>query len=233
MDPAKKKDIIQLLRIFKEKKWHIYTEPYKLNIIGVRNKNVNPKTFDDSLYVFWKDAKDDWNFRGYPITTDPSEHYLKTPMEGSGGGTAILKEGQYVNAYKIGLHRGEYPALVQQAPVTVYRDYDRNAFLFLGDKNTATGQFGINIHRAKASGTTDKIDLYSAGCQVFADANNFNEFLALAEKHRSMYGNDFTYTLIDEWIRQQHEVKATILVLSAVSVFFGAGYFLYKKFFSK
>lgn len=233
MDPAKKKDIVQLLKILKEKKWHVYTDAYKLNIVGVRNKNVNPKKFDDALFVFWKDAENKWNFRGYAITSDPSVHYLRTPMPGSGGGTAILKEGQYVDAYKIGLHRGEYPALVQQAPVTVYRDYDRNALLLLRDKLTSTGQFGINIHRAKAQGTTDQIDLWSAGCQVFADAEDFKEFLSLLEKQRSLYGNSFTYTLIDEWIRQQHETRNTILGLSLVSIFFGTGYFLYKKFIAK
>ncbi len=33
-------------------------------------------------------------------------------------GTAMLKEGQYIDAYKQGLHKGQYTALVQDKPVT-------------------------------------------------------------------------------------------------------------------
>jgi hypothetical protein len=45
-------------------------------------------------------------------------------------------------------------------------------------------------------GTTKTIDKYSAGCQVFANANDFSVFLQLAERHKTLYGNSFTYTLL-------------------------------------
>ncbi len=97
----------------------------------------------------------------------------------------------------MGLHHGEYMALVQIRPVTVYRDYDRTSYISLKDASTQTGMFGINIHHAKSKGTTNYIDNYSAGCQVFANAEDFAEFITLCEKHRSLYGNEFTYTLVD------------------------------------
>lgn len=37
---------------------------------------------------------------------------------------------------------------------------------------------------------------WSAGCQVIANPTNFAKLIALAEKHRGLYGNTFTYTLL-------------------------------------
>ena len=69
--------------------------------------------------------------------------------------------------------------------------------LFMNGKEE-TGLFGINIHRASQTGTTTYVDKYSAGCQVFSNADDFNVFMQLCDRHRQYYGNDFTYTLIDE-----------------------------------
>jgi hypothetical protein len=98
----------------------------------------------------------------------------------------------------MGMHRGKYLALVQKRPVTVMRDYDRNATLDFLNGKLDTGLFGINIHRASENGTTKTVDQYSAGCQVFANVTEFILFLSLCEKHKSLNCNDFTYTLIDE-----------------------------------
>ena len=98
----------------------------------------------------------------------------------------------------MGMHRGKYLALVQKRPVTVMRDYDRNATLDFWNGKEDIGMFGINIHRASENGTTKTVDQYSAGCQVFANAAEFMLFLHLCERHKGLYGNEFTYTLIDE-----------------------------------
>ena len=110
-------------------------------------------------------------------------------------GTAMLKEGQYIDAYKQGLHKGQYTALVQDKPVTTYRDYDRNAVFDFGQKET-TGNYGINIHKAGAD--SQNVDKWSAGCQVFQKSEDFQEFMQLTDKHKSNYGNKYTYTLLDE-----------------------------------
>jgi hypothetical protein len=47
-------------------------------------------------------------------------------------------------------------------------------------------------------GTTKFIDKYSAGCQVFANAADFGTFMALCQKHSQLYGNRFSYTLLNE-----------------------------------
>ena len=184
------------LRFFKKKSYVINEKPFQINIVGLRNESTTPNKFDDKICVFWKGDGGIWAGKSFNVTTDPGTYWLKNPM--SPQGTAILKEGQYIDAYKIGMHRGAYKALTQQKPVTVIRDYQRDAILDFNNGKEETGLFGINIHRASAVGTTKVIDKYSAGCQVFENADDFATFLELAEKSEALYGNNFTYTLIDE-----------------------------------
>ena len=118
-------------------------------------------------------------------------------------------------------------ALVQRKPVTVIRDYDRNAKLdFLNGKKT-TGLFGINIHRASKTGTTRTVDKYSAGCQVFENADAFQEFLKLCDRHRQLYGNQFTYTLIDFRAVKRETIRRTAYGIGTLGLI-AAGYFSFK-----
>lgn len=179
-----------------EKGYRTFSRPFEMNIVGIRADSTTPNAFDDSLNIFFKTAEGKWQIYQFPATTDPGTYWLKNPLNPQG--TAILKHGQYLNSHKIGLHRGKYTALVQQRSVTVIRDYDRNAALDFMNGREATGLFGINIHHASVNGTTKTVDRYSAGCQVFANINNFNLFMQMAERHKAHYGNNFTYTLIDQ-----------------------------------
>lgn len=185
----------RLKAILKDHGYVLYTAPYQLNIVGLRSKSIVPNLFDDEIHVFYTRPDGQWNYHIYPATTDPGTYWLNNPSYEAG--TAILAQGQYVDAYAIGLHKGLYEALVQVQPVTVIRDYDRDAYLDFYNGTKQTGNFGINIHRAESQGTTKLINKYSAGCQVFQDADDFAEFLSLAETHRKLYGNRFTYTLVD------------------------------------
>ena len=106
-------------------------------------------------------------------------------------GTAIMKEGQYRGAYKIGKHRGKYDALVQTGGrVTVWRDNNRDSTLDMADPSE--GYFGINIHKAGAFSAN--VDKWSAGCQVFANTDDFNEFMSICRKQP---WPKFSYTLIE------------------------------------
>lgn len=187
--------IQQIISILKHKGYKLYNNPYQLNIVGIRSNSTNANRFDDMLFVFFKDERLRWNYAKYNITTDPGTYWLEHPMQVNG--TAILKEGQYVDAYSLGLHKGQYKALIQAKPLTVLRDYDRNALLDFLNGQEQTGYFGIDIHRANVTGTTTSVDKWSAGCQVFQNAEDFAQFMALCEKHKSYYGNHFAYTLID------------------------------------
>lgn len=181
------------MKALKDKDYVIYDQPFQLNIVGVRNAESQPNKFDDQLYVFYKDENWNWVLKEYPITTDTGTFWLLNPM--SNLGTAMLKEGQYIDAYKQGLHKGQYTALVQDKPVTTYRDYDRNAVFDFGQRET-TGNYAINIHKAGAD--SQSVDKWSAGCQVFQKSEDFQEFMQLTDKHKANFGNKFTYTLLDE-----------------------------------
>lgn len=185
-----------VLRILKSRKYKVYTKPYQLNIVGIRSTSTVSNRFDDWLLVFYKNPKLGWNYFAFAITTDPGTYWLKNPLNVDG--TAILKEGQYVDAYRLGQHRGLYKALVQSQPVTVIRDYDRNAYLDFFNGSEHTGYFGINIHRASSSGDSSLVNKWSAGCQVFKNAEDFAKFITLCERHSNHFGNKFTYTLIDQ-----------------------------------
>lgn len=181
------------MKALKDKDYVIYDQPFQLNIVGVRNAQSQPNKFDDQLYVFYKDENWNWVLKEYPITTDTGTFWLLNPM--SSLGTAMLKEGQYIDTYKQGLHKGQYTALVQDKPVTTYRDYDRNAVFDLGQRET-TGNYGINIHKAGAD--SQDVNKWSAGCQVFQKSADFQEFMQLTDKHKANFGNKYTYTLLDE-----------------------------------
>lgn len=182
------------------------TKPFNLNQVGIRNL-TDPKanTFDDTMTVFWK-YNGSWTLRVFPCTTDPGNYWLQNPENIHG--TAIVKEGHYKDLWHIGMHQGKYKALVQQNPVTVIRDSNRDAVL---DFNSVqeTGIFGINCHRANENGQSISNDKWSAGCQVLQNRqiNNpdnqsvkvfeFDYFMYLCQKKvDNGNGNGFSYSLI-------------------------------------
>lgn len=201
MEKLLKNEINTLLRVLKDKNYVVYDTPYKLNIVGVRSSSVIPNKFDDAIYVFWKlplvvPNGGTWEGRKYPATTDTGTYWLKYPKMASG--SALLKEGQYIDTWRKGIHgeKTPYPALVQAKPVTVFRDYNKDNVLDFNGKQE-TGLFGINIHRASAVNVLNAVDQYSAGCQVFQDPNDFKDFMALVDRDKDANGNSFSYTLID------------------------------------
>ena len=213
--------INRILSMMRSRNYLIYKEPYKLNIIGVRNANTNPLNFDDTLYVIWKNDKGVWKGKEYIITTDPSTRYLKRPINKLGA--AIIPHGQYLDTWSIRKHRSKYYALGQRhdKPFCVYRDYDRTDILsFDVDTQSCDQSYGMNIHKAKSGGAddgegnTEKIGAYSAGCQVFQNSYCFEEFMDMAYKHKDLYGNSFTYTLFDFSLARKFKIKRTIYTTS-------------------
>ena len=166
---------------------------YNLNLVGIRSDNPEPNTFDDVMWVFWK-WQGTWHYRKYRITTDPGLTYLLNPIHPAG--TAILKPGQYRQSFRLGKHKGVYDALVQARPVTVIRDNNRDGILNVQSSREQTGFFGINIHRATLQGESRYVNNWSAGCQVFANAVEYDEFIRICKLARVEWGEGFTYTLI-------------------------------------
>ncbi len=173
----------------------LYTQPFELNIIGIRTAGGRSNCFDDNITVMYIREDMTWEMKTFKATTDPGTSWLRDPMNPAG--TAILKPGQYIGCYQLGMHRRKYRALIQKLPVTIWRDNNRDDFADYNLKKQETGLFGINIHKAADKGVTKYIDKYSAGCQVLANVDDFNTLIQLAERHRKLYGNRFTYTLLN------------------------------------
>lgn len=207
-------------QILKSKGYRLFEKPYELNIVAYRSKYVRSNRFDDEIHVFYKNELGQWVYHVFQATTDPGQYWLDNPMHPQG--TAFLKKGQYVDAYAIGLHRGIYEAVVQVEDVTVIRDYDRKGVFNLFESGSPdTGKFGINIHRARKSGSVKVIDNFSAGCLVFSDASDYDFFMKLAKVHRSLYENRFTLTLVDfrDERRRSLSIAAwTSMIASSVAV---------------
>jgi len=158
------------------------------HIVGVRSNANKPNEFDDLIGLV-SNAKVAW----YTGTTNPGTHWLKNLMNPKG--TALLKPGQYINSWKLGLHRNQYRALVQCKPITVFRDKDKDA---IAEETaiTDTGLFGINIHRANSNAVSKFIDKWSAGCQVLNNPADFNKLIDACIASRL---SQFTYTLLKEF----------------------------------
>lgn len=206
--------IEQLKNALSRRGYRILSRPFELNIVGVR-ANINvPNAFDDTIYVFFSTGSG-WQLLNYPATTDPGMQYLKQPINNAG--TAILKPGQYLDCYATGLHRGLYSALIQQKPVTVIRDFNKDGKLDFQSGTEQTGMFGINIHRAESAGTAKFVAGHSAGCQVFANAADFSAFMQLCIRHKKLYGNKFTYTLLEQSAISDEQIKSVHLPLEEVA----------------
>ncbi|MCB0823540.1 MAG: hypothetical protein KDC09_12635 [Bacteroidales bacterium] len=181
-----------------------------LNIWGIRSIDRSSNTFNDKICAFWKNIDtDEWRLIQFDATTDPGLYWRNNPMNQLG--TAILKPGQYEGCWKIGKHKG-YEALVQDKPVVVHRDNNRDNILDIENPNVDihAGVFGINIHRANSNGKSVQVDRWSAGCQVLQNRRrnhtlygvefqyDWDFFMYLVKYSASFYNEYFTYTLIDE-----------------------------------
>ena len=171
---------------------------YNLNIVGVRNSATGDEVtnkFDDKITLSYK-VDGEWEFYSFDATTDPGRYWVENIMRVEG--VACLKPGQY-KSYKIDKHRKSYDALCQRiSEVTVYRDSNKDGCYDLDDDNTQTGYFGINIHRAtsREGKKSTQVDKWSAGCQVIASNDDWEEFIFACYKAEAIWGNSFTYTLI-------------------------------------
>lgn len=186
-------DVDDYLKIAEILKYKVFTSGlFNLNIVGWRNSRATDNRFEDWIAVYRKSHGDRWTQDFWPATTRPGVPHLLKPLVSKG--TAIVYPGQYLESHKLGFYKG-YKALLQHKPIKVYRDNDRDAALDYETSTVETGQFGIHIHKA---GVLSKlVGLWSAGCQVFANYLDFEEFISLCEQSAEIWGNRFSYTLIE------------------------------------
>lgn len=127
---------------------------YPIVVVGIRayylsmgKANANDRDiYDDAIFIDTPNL-----FKSFNANTDPTR-YLKGTGFGATKGMASLNEGLW-QAHQFGIHKGEYPALIQTGgKVTVTRDGD--------PPYQDTGFFGINIHKGGWTITS------SEGCQT-------------------------------------------------------------------
>ena len=187
----------QIIRAYDKKGYKMSqndSRQYNLNILGVRSNDPAPNLFNDMIFWLYKYCGG-WAMKQAPCTTDPGLYYLENPCNVNG--TAILKPGQYPGVWEIGLHNGQYEALVQKGVFTIIRDFNRDGKLDYNSGRQESGSnFKINCHHAGTDSA--RVDKWSAGCQVFKRLADFEAFMADCRKARDIWGNSFTYTLLEE-----------------------------------
>ena len=190
-------ELPQILQRVQREGYKVFTRgSYNLNIIGVRTASRDAGVFDDKLHCVFKDEFGNWIDFQFQITTDAGLYYLHNPMRVTG--TAILVAGQYRSAYKLGLHRGKYDALVQRGKVKIYRDRNKDDVLDHDPESVDEGYYGINIHRASSTRESTNVGKWSAGCQVFSDPKEYAIFIAIIKRAVDKWGDTFTYTLLED-----------------------------------
>lgn len=189
----------KLISAMERKGYAVFKNEYDLNIVGVRSKDLQANTFNDWICAFHlRKSSDVWAFYALQGTTDPGEYWRTNPENVKGVGAVV--PGQYRGLWQRGLHQGKYKALVQVAPVSVYRDANKNSTLELDPAKVEKGVFGINLHRAKLeAGASTRVDKWSAGCQVLAANEDLDLVLRLVElQEQTGGGKTVTYTLLNE-----------------------------------
>lgn len=73
-------DIDVLLEMLRMKNYKIFTRPYELNIVSIRNQCIvsgdkYTDEFVDKLYAFYKDDKDEWQLKQYLFSTVPGVEF--------------------------------------------------------------------------------------------------------------------------------------------------------------
>ena len=141
------------------------------SLVGIRSGGDAYDQFDDMFIVI-----NNGQLSYFKSTTNPGGSVLSGGFrEYNARGAAVLVPGQY-QVHSIGNHKGYSAGTQVQGKVTVNRDGNLNQKAGDGT-STQTGLFGVNIHRAAATGTSSRVNGYSAGCQVWATAGDFNAFM--------------------------------------------------------
>lgn len=174
----------------------------EFNIFGIRtvkNGDRVPNTFSDIIGVaYYEPRLLRWIYSEHDATTIAGLFYFRNPMRVVG--TGILAEGFYEDCWRLGLHKGQYDALIQVRPMLVYRDGDKDdIFEIVGEPRPELA--GINLHRAHDRNTIHTVGAYSALCQVIQSPDEYNELVKVWKARRALQNKQtYSYALfnIDE-----------------------------------
>ncbi|MBD2616349.1 peptidoglycan-binding protein [Nostoc punctiforme FACHB-252] len=177
----------KIIKYMQAKNYQIFTNPKEYNIIYLEGVNEDwtlnsdtPNQFNDRRLVIEVVDGVPKIVNHWQATTEPGRYYTYNPM--NPGGAARIKFGQY-KAWSVGTHGTSEPheALVQVAPITVHRDFNKD-FQRTGDK-LDTGLFFVNQHWGYDAPVND-IKNASAGCLVGRRREGHREFMSIIKQDR-------------------------------------------------
>lgn len=192
------KPLIQ--RLYEEKGYVFFTQPFSMNIYGIRNAVRKSNNFDDILGVFY------YNKNGVGLdfqiacTVDPGRDWLIKPMMPEYG-TAAIVPGQYRRVWKRGEFKTE-PALIQVGSFRLFRDNDRDDQLDYNPEQTAVWgpQAGIFLHaNFQRHDPAQDVGPSSAGCVVpESRRDHINFFSRIDQQSANGLGDLYTFSLFDQ-----------------------------------
>lgn len=133
----------------------------------------------------------------YQITTVPSlSYYGKKPMNPKGVGIKLPGQTLYILQERSLGSGAKYKMMVEGQPIAVGR-YPIGVTKFETYKpaEVYTESCGMQIHKSSTNGVGICVGPWSAGCQVFADNQEWQDFISKAEKEQ-MNATKFYYGLI-------------------------------------
>ena len=180
------------------KNYQIFDGGGLYNIVYIEGMNANgtlnsdaPNCFNDRRLVMQVISGVPQIIGNWEATTEPGSHYTYKPM--NPGGAARIKFGQYT-AWRVGMHgtSDRHEALVQVAPVSVHRDFNKD-FKRTGDR-IDTGLFGINQHWGYDA-AINNVGNTSAGCFVGRSRGGHREFMNFVKQdERCKRDRSFMFT---------------------------------------
>ena len=206
-------DIIdKIIKMVKSGGGEVFEQEGYINFFGVRN-NVTNDTFNDTLYIYWKDYKDG-KFKCVKtsgFTTKPGKKaFLNESGKVNSKGVAIVKEGWYKDVWHHGIHckgkKSEHKALRQDPgvtnPIAITRDKTQfgkkgNYELRIFSDTVEMGYPYTNMHRS-AVPNGNNVNGWSEGCQVFKYKGEFDEMLSMANFATSKGQKKFSYFLTNK-----------------------------------
>jgi phage baseplate assembly protein gpV len=193
-------ELSKIIKAMQTAGYIIYDRPYELNIVGVRkwyNGDKVPNTYDDDMNVFYKDDQNIWIHKRTKISTIPGKYYFDKPNNPKG--TGILMPAQYKNSFTLGTYSTHGYALRPILKQHAFRDNNKNGFINLEQTTMDVGNHAMLIHAGAMPGAKSTyVNNWSAGCQVFKNSASHKIFFDMCLKHKDLYGNKFTYTLMTQ-----------------------------------
>uniref|UniRef100_A0A8J6ZMB2 Peptidoglycan-binding protein n=1 Tax=Desmonostoc muscorum LEGE 12446 TaxID=1828758 RepID=A0A8J6ZMB2_DESMC len=175
----------KIIKYMQAKNYEVFTNPKEYNIVYLEGVNEDwtlnsdtPNQFNDRRIVIEVVDGIPKIVNHWQATTEPGSRYTYNPM--NPGGAARIKFGQY-KSWSVGIHGNSEPheALIQVAPITVYRDFNKD-FQRTGDK-VDTGLFLVNQHYGYDAPAND-IKNASAGCLVGRRREGHRELMAIIKQ---------------------------------------------------